>query len=233
VCSLNLCRFDPSALLFVLPYLKVADSRPKVAGLADHQILEGAVSMFQCSSFLELIVSQWRSCRLPDTLGRSFKRAFCCAICFAYRLKHIHDHQQSCCGQNWIDGVQGVDLELLALRKLSSWTLFFSDESPKWSRNFNHFSILEGFYHANVLDQKSQLAETFLKAPSCHGASLPCLTAGLDPMKTPPVGQGQKGCQGMGGWKWCKDLSMMVECQSCLWLLRFLWPHSWNTDSAQ
>lgn len=104
VCSLNLCRFDSSALLFVLPYLKVADSRPKVGGLADHQILEGAVSMFQCSSFSELIVSQWRSCRLPDTLGRSFKRAFCCAICFAYRLKHIHDHRQSCCGQNWIDG---------------------------------------------------------------------------------------------------------------------------------
>lgn len=66
VCSLNR-RFDPSALLFVLPYLKVADSRPKVAGLADHQILEGAVSMFQCSSFFELIVSQWRSCRLADT----------------------------------------------------------------------------------------------------------------------------------------------------------------------
>lgn len=53
--------------LFCPSYLKVADSRPKVAGLANHQIFEGAVSMFQCSSFFELIVSHWRSYRLPDT----------------------------------------------------------------------------------------------------------------------------------------------------------------------
>ena len=66
------------------------------------------------------------------------------------------------------------------------------------------------------------LRRPFWRLPPAMGQACLVWTAGLDPMKTPPVGQGQKGCQGMGGWKWCKDLSMRVECQSCLWLLRFL-----------